>query len=245
MLRGTVWARLRISRRRTASRSCPTCPSSIPNGNGAPVRGHDRHRDDPVRLHDHGQDPVLRAAGRHDRHDVLPAAPDAEGEPSGRGQQSAAGHPQVHADPVRDLRLHVPGRTDAVLDHLEPVADRAAVRAAPCRPHRPRRDGSPDRRATGEEREQAREAGVHGADAGARGAGADRRAAASPPRSPAGGNHREAPRSDRQGAAAEGAEAQHRRDAEGRDTQRRDAEGRHGRQHAQAGPTSEHRSAEA
>ena len=58
--------------------------------------------------------------------------------PPGRGERPAAGHPQADADHVRDLRLHVPGRPHAVLDRLEPVADRPAVRPAPGRPHRAR-----------------------------------------------------------------------------------------------------------
>ena len=78
----------------------------------------------------HGQDPVLRAPDRHDRHHVLPAATDAEGKPSRRRERSAAGHPEADADHVRHLRLHVPAGLTAVLDDIQPLADRPAVHAA-------------------------------------------------------------------------------------------------------------------
>ena len=128
----------------------------------------------PLRRRDHGQDPVFRAAHRHDRHHVLPAAPDAEGEPSGRGERTAAGHPEADADHVRHLRLHVPRRARRCIGRSPTVADRAAVRPAQGRPHRAGCHGAADRRAAGEEREQAGgQAGAHGADAGARGAVAE------------------------------------------------------------------------
>ncbi len=79
-----------------------------------------------------------------------------------------------------------PAGLSAVLDHLEPLADRAAVRPAASRPHRPGRDGAADRRAARQEREQARQAGVHGPDAGARRAGAAERSGGQPTKKPSG-----------------------------------------------------------
>ncbi len=156
----------------------PDTPILNSDGSELPFDATTGTGDDPLRQRDHGQDPVLRAARRDDRHDVLPAAADAEGEPSWRGERAAAGHPQAHADHVRHLRLHVPCRPDVVLDSLQRVADRAAVRPAQGGPHRAGRHGAPDRRATGEERQQARQARADGADAGAGGAVAEGQAAA-------------------------------------------------------------------
>ena len=84
---------------------------------------------------------------RDDRHDLLSATTDAEGEPAGRPVLPAAGDPEDHAGDVRHLRLHLPRRPGRVLDHVQPVPDRPAGGPAAGRPHRAGRPRAADRRA--------------------------------------------------------------------------------------------------
>ena len=172
----------------------PNIPILDADGNRAPVRRDDRHGRSPVRLEEHGQDPVLRTAHLHGGNDVLSATSDAEREPSGIGERPAAGDPQDHAADVRGLGLHVPGRTHPVLDDLQPLADRAAVRPAQGRPYRAGRDGASDRRAARQEREQARQARASWPGCRSVPSRRSRPGAASRPRSrPGGRSLREAP----------------------------------------------------
>ena len=112
------------------------------------------------------QDPLLRPARGDDRDHVLSTAADAARQPAWGRIRSAAGDPEVHAAHVRDLRLLVPGRTHPVLDGLERLADRSAIRPAQGRPHRAGGDGAADGREPGQERGWTDQAGLHGSDAG-------------------------------------------------------------------------------
>ena len=66
----------------------------------------------PVELRDDGDrsHPLLRVRRADVRDDLLPAAPDAEGEPARRLVLAAAGAPEGHADHVRRLRHLLPRR---------------------------------------------------------------------------------------------------------------------------------------
>src|SRR5581483_2633847 len=101
------------------------------------------------------------------RDHLVPAAADAAGEPARRCLAAAASHAEGDADHVRGLRDLLPRRARALLDGLQPVADRSAALHAQEPP-----DGG-DARRPGRWREEAGEEGLLLADDGAGRGGAE------------------------------------------------------------------------
>ena len=169
-------------------------PSSTPTGRRCRSTPRPAPATIPCGYDDHGQDPVLRAARRHDRHHVLPAAPDAEGEPSGRGQRQ-----QQAILKLMPIMFGIFGYTFPAgltlywtVSNIWQIGQQyVLLKAGHIGPDAMERRIAEQR---AEEREQARQARAHGADAGARGAGRRRPRAASRPRSRVRGRSRpEAP----------------------------------------------------